>query len=99
MNNQVGFERQDMELFKQFVEFCDRQPKDRVIDHSTWDTCAYGDFVSEADELCYPYQLFGCDTLMDQVGNGNCPDTYGPFTEFLMQYLPEGSYWNSSEPS
>ncbi len=24
------------ELFKEFVEFCDSQPKDRIIDHDSW---------------------------------------------------------------
>ena len=37
---------QDNQLFKEFVEFCDNQPKDKRINHQYWSTCAVGEFAS-----------------------------------------------------
>jgi hypothetical protein len=37
---------QDKQLFKEFVAFCQSQPKDKPIDHSSWKTCAVGDFAA-----------------------------------------------------
>lgn len=36
---------QNKELFHEFVEFCKAQPEDKVIDHSSWRTCAVGEFI------------------------------------------------------
>jgi hypothetical protein len=34
------------QLFNEFVQFCDSQPKDKVIDHSYWSSCAVGQFAT-----------------------------------------------------
>lgn len=36
---------QNKELFKEFVNFCDSQPKGKEIDHEYWNTCAVGEFA------------------------------------------------------
>lgn len=36
---------QNKELFQKFVEFCDAQPKDKEINHESWESCAVGDWV------------------------------------------------------
>ncbi len=36
---------QDKALFQEFVNFCDNQPKDKEIDHSSWESCAVGEFA------------------------------------------------------
>lgn len=36
---------QNKELFIEFVNFCESQPEDKVIDHTYWSTCAVGEFA------------------------------------------------------
>lgn len=31
-------------LFSEFVKYCDSQPEDNEIDHSSWSACAVGEF-------------------------------------------------------
>jgi len=36
---------QDKELSNQFITFCESQPEDKGIDHSSWRSCAVGEFT------------------------------------------------------
>lgn len=86
---------QNKELFIEFVNFCESQPEDKYIDHSTWDSCAVGEFaeykgidISDGiDDSIFASEIFGSSELRSRVGNGFCPSIYGEFTKFLKQYL------------
>ena len=89
------------ELFKQFVEFCESQPEDKVIDHSTWESCAVGDFLRyqgleyigstldtpEIEQVIVTYEGWGGSNFRSAIGNGKCPSTYGKFSKWLRSYL------------
>lgn len=95
MNNVI--EGQDKELFKKFIEFCDKQPKDKKIDHRSWERCAVGQFMREKDMPCTFENIkpilgvitdnVGINELCSKISRGICPNTYGEFTEFLRKYL------------
>ena len=87
---------QDIQLFKEFIQFCDKQPKDTAIDHSgSWCHCAVGEFfnwqehddedAAEVQELLGSYWLNS--SLLNRIGNGECPSNYGDFTTFLKLEL------------
>ena len=87
---------QNKDLFIEFVAFTESQPEDKLIDHDSWETCAVGDFAKDKgidiskglDDTIFASTIFGSGTeLMNKVGNGFCPNTYGEFTKFLKQYL------------
>lgn len=88
-------EGQDKELFLQFIDFCDKQPKDKKIDHDSWSTCAIGEFHDYIGADChivdFPYKVLGLGDdetdLVVLVGDGRCPEFYGEFTEFLREWL------------
>lgn len=85
------------QLFDEFIAFCDSQPKDKVIDHSCWSTCALGEFASYKNLILsswsgwfsFTKEVLGDDELRDKVekhGEDECPSNYGEFTEFLKNY-------------
>ncbi len=84
---------QDIQLFKEFIQFCDKQPKDREINHGgSYCQCAVGDFYEEirgdreeADESAD--LVLGYGELANAVGNSKCPSNYGDFTTFLKLEL------------
>jgi hypothetical protein len=90
----------NLELFKEFIAFCESQPVYKKINHDTWDSCAVGEFFTatgrDVDEH-YARDMLGMDIefphkdgeLVILIGNADCPDLYGEFTEFLKSYLPE----------
>ena len=94
----MNIEGQDKELFKQFVEFCDNQPKGKVINHDWWCTCAVGEFLKSIGIKVYSgttslntpeiRKILGDNSpLWKALEARFCPDNYGEFTEFLKQYL------------
>ena len=86
---------QDIQLFKEFIQFCEEQPKDTTIDHSgSWSDCAVGKFFNwqDCDEDTDKVQvLLGNywlnSSLANRIGNGECPSNYGDFTTFLKLEL------------
>lgn len=88
---------QNKELFKQFVEFCDNQPKYKDINHMLWSTCAVGEFLSSTGiELADHANTSNTPVIMWVLGNGSLfslintrssPERYGDFTLFLKEYL------------
>lgn len=70
---------QDKALFLEFIEFCDKQPKDKMIIHHTWQSCAVGDFVDYLglDDINYQdfkVKLLGKDNEVGHTGNDELPN-------------------------
>lgn len=86
----------DKELFKEFVSFCDTQPTDKVLHHTSgWWDCAVGEFASHKGVTdtylsdSFVPKLLGSDnelyyTLDDPA---RCPNNYGDFTKLLKTFL------------
>lgn len=45
---------QNKELFIEFVNYCESQPIEKRIDHSTWESCAVGEFARTKGILVGP---------------------------------------------
>ncbi len=83
-------------LLQSFYDFCDEQPKDKKIEHKTWNSCAIGEFYGDVDAW-YSTGLVSSIlgdreweseiNLHHLVDFRKCPNTYGEFTEFLKPYL------------
>lgn len=86
---------QDKPLFNQFIAFCESQPEDKKIDHSSWRSCAVGKFadsVGITDEylsVSFVPELLGTypANLYKKLDLGDCPNTYGEFTKFLKAFV------------
>jgi len=89
---------QDEDLFNQFINFCESQPEDRVIDHyGSFKDCAIGKFamflgkdLSPTQATSFAEHVLGFGELYGEV---NCAfihpelSTYGGYTKLLKQYI------------
>lgn len=82
--------------FKDFLQFCEEQPKNRPIDHTKgWDECAVGDYIRETGAKknpdCFPCVLLGWNAdLAEFVGDAcDYPETstYGGFVEGMKKIV------------
>lgn len=82
--------------FKDFLQFCEEQPKNRPIDHTgAWGECAVGDYIRETGAkktpYCFSYVIFGWnDDLRGFVGDAcDYPEasTYGGFVEGMKKIV------------
>ena len=85
---------QDKELFKEFVEFCERQPTNKGIDHSSWWSCAVGEFATHlgiTDKYLsdrFTPKLLGFNIeLYEKLNEPDGLATYGEFTNYIKTFL------------
>lgn len=76
---------QDKQLFKEFVEFCESQDDYKLINHSTWKTCAVGEFALTKGVI-FQEGFLRCEENMHMEGGDKCKP-YTAEEKLFMQKL------------
>ncbi len=82
------------ELFEEFIQFCNSQPRDEIINHWCWEECALGKFAKHKQKdldiksmYDFSLEVLGDSYLRDYIDDIRCPlETYGEFTDYLNFY-------------